>query len=880
MIDMKKAYTPGKVEERIYRFWEKNKFFHSVPNPDKIPFVVMMPPPNITGRLHTGHALNFTIQDIFVRFNRMNGRETLWLPGMDHAGIATQAVVERELLAKGIKKSDLRRDKFVEEIWKWKEKYGGTILTQLKRLGVSADWSRLRFTLDDRYKKAVKEAFVWYYEKGLLYRGERIINWCPHCHTALSDIEVEYKTSKSKLYYIKYPFKENANNGIVVATTRPETMLGDTAIAVSPDDDRYKKLVGKTIILPLVGREIPIVSDKGVHKEFGTGAVKVTPSHSTDDFEIAKRHDLPFVNVINEEGKMFNVLDKYLGLTVMECRSVLVKDLKETGCLVKEEGYENSVGHCQRCDTVVEPLLSKQWFIKMEMLADKALQVVKNGDIKITPSKWEKVYYDWLNNIRDWCISRQLWWGHRIPAYYCKDCGEVIVSREEVEKCTKCGSTNIVQDEDVLDTWFSSALWPFATLGWPEKIIDLNYYYPTTLLVTGYDILFFWVARMIMSGLIFMGNKPFGTVLLHGLVRDEKGRKMSKSLKNNIDPIDIINKYGTDALRFTMAYLTTAGGQDINLSGERLTASRNFVNKVWNASRFVVMNLEEFNPLKFDSKNIHLELEDIWLQSKLNRVLKRQTELLSRYELGEASRELYDFVWKEFCDWYIEISKVRLYSDDKVRKEETQFLLWDALNKILKMLHPFIPFVTEEIFSYLPHREKALIVAGFPGYDEEKIDKESEKKAEFIFSVVRSIRNLRAEFDIPTTRPIKVSFRTEDDEQRKLLLQEKTKIMRIAFLSDLRFTDSRPSRTVKSVVSGTTFYLHVATEIDVEKEKKRLNEKLESLGTERKKITGRLYNESYLKKAPPEVIKKDRDRLEEAGKEYVLILEHLKDLEA
>lgn len=881
MIDMEKAYTPDKVEERIYKFWEENEFFHSAPNPDKFPFVVMMPPPNITGRLHTGHALNFTIQDIFVRFNRMNGRETLWLPGMDHAGIATQAVVERELLAKGIKKSDLGRDKFVEEIWKWKEKYGGTILAQLKRLGVSADWSRLRFTLDDGYKEAVKEAFVRYYENGLLYRGERIINWCPHCHTALSDIEVEYETSKSKLYYIKYPFKEeDANNGVVVATTRPETMLGDSAVAVSPGDNRYKKLVGKTVILPFVEREIPIVSDKEVDEEFGTGAVKVTPSHSADDFEIAKRHDLPFVNVINGEGKMFNVPDKYLDLTVMECRNILIKDLKDAGYLVKEEDYENSVGHCQRCDTVVEPILSKQWFIKMELPADEALQAVKNRSIKITPPKWEKVYYDWLNNIRDWCISRQLWWGHRIPAYYCKDCGEVIVSREEVTKCTKCGSANIVQDEDVLDTWFSAALWPFATLGWPEKTIDFNYYYPTTLLVTGYDIIFFWVARMIMSGLIFIGNKPFDTVLLHGLVRDEKGRKMSKSLENNINPIDIINKYGTDALRFTMAYLSTAGGQDINLSGEKLIASRNFVNKVWNASRFVVMNLEEFDPFKFDSRNIHLELEDMWLQSKLNRVLKRQAELLSQYELGEASRELYDFVWKEFCDWYIEISKVRLYGNDKARKEETQFLLWDALNKILKMLHPFIPFVTEEIFSYLSHREKALIVADFPGYDEEKINKEQEEKAEFIFSAVRSIRNLKAEFDIPTTRLIKVSFMTEDDEQKKLLLQEKTKIMQIAFLSDIASTNSKPSRTVKSVVSGTTFYLHVAAEIDIEKETKRLNEKLESLGTERKKITGRLYNESYLKKAPPEVIKKDRERLEEAGKEYGLILEHLKDLEA
>ncbi len=879
MSEIKKVYEPQETEDRIYKFWEENNFFHSSPNPNKEPFVIVMPPPNITGRLHTGHALDFTIQDVFVRFNRMMGKETLWLPGIDHAGIATQAVVERELLAKGINKNDLGRDKFVKEVWKWKEKYGNTILEQLKKLGVSADWSRLRFTLDEAYKESVKEAFIKYYNRGLLYKGKRIINWCPHCHTAISDIEVEYEVTKSKLYYIRYPFKDNPDKGIVVATTRPETMLGDTAVAVHPDDKRYKEVIGKTLILPLVGREIPIIADEAIDIEFGTGALKVTPAHSVDDFEIAKRHNLPFISVIDTQGRMFNVAEKYAGLTTMQCREAIVKDLKEKGYLVKEEDYENSVGHCQRCHTVVEPLLSEQWFMRMKPLADKAIKAVENGDIDIKPAKWKKVYYNWLNNIKDWCISRQLWWGHQIPVYYCKDCGEMIVSKEPVKKCPHCGSTNIVQDEDVLDTWFSSALWPFATMGWPKETEELKYYYPTTLLVTGYDILFFWVARMIMAGLELTGEIPFKTVILHGLVRDEKGRKMSKSLKNIIDPVDVIKQYGTDALRFTMAYLDTSGAEGVNLSNSTLTVSRNFVNKVWNVSRFVIMNIEGFNPFNFDSSNIHLELEDKWFQSRLNKVIKDETKLLSEYNLGEAARELYDFVWKEFCDWYIEFSKVRLYGDDQQKKQEMQFLLWDALNKILRMLHPFIPFVTEEIFSNIPHKEKALIISDFPKYEGKKINEQEEKKAEFIFSIVRNIRNLKTTFDIPLTRPVKVSFTSTSDTERSIIIEEKDKIMRTAFLSNIESTDKAPTKTtIKSVVSGTTLYLDIAGEIDVEKEKKRFNKKIESLRLEREKITARLQNESYLKKAPSEVIKKDRDRLKEIESEYTLTLQHLKDL--
>ena len=875
---MEKAYNPKSVEEKIYKFWEEGGFFASKPDPKKGKFVVMMPPPNVTGKLHTGHALNFTLQDVFIRFNRMLGKEALWLPGMDHAGIATQSVVERELLKRGVKREKLGREKFLEEVWKWKEQYGNTIVNQLKKLGTSADWDRIRFTLDDGYAKAVKEAFVQYYNEGLLYKGERIINWCPHCHTALSDIEVEYIPAKSKLYYIKYPFKDNNSRYVVVATTRPETMLGDTAVAVHPNDLRYKDDIGKTLILPIVNREISIVSDEAVDMEFGTGAVKVTPSHSADDFEIAKRHNLKFITVINDRAKMVNVPGKYEGLTADQCRKEIVEDLREKGYLLKEEDYENSVGHCSRCGTVVEPLVSEQWFLNMRELADKAIEAVKNGDVKITPKKWEKVYYDWLENIRDWCVSRQLWWGHRIPVYYCKDCGATIVSAEEVKKCPKCGSSNIVQEEDVLDTWFSSALWPFATLGWPDKTEDLEYYYPTSLLITGYDILFFWVARMIMSGLHFMNEKPFDTVMLHGLVRDEKGRKMSKSLKNIIDPVDVINEFGTDALRFTLSYLSTVGGQDINLSKEKLTSSRNFVNKIWNASRFVIMNIENFDPLSFDSSTVNYELEDKWFFSKLNKMIGREKELLSEYDLGGASRELYDFVWKEFCDWYIELSKGRLYGDDLQKKREAQYLLWDALNKILRMLHPFIPFVTEEIFSSLPHNEKALIVAPFPEENAMMLNEKAEKDAEYIFSIIRAIRSLKSDLRIPIVKELQVSFDTNNEEEEKLLLKEGEKIRKLAFVYNSDTMSKKLPNSIKSIVGETTIYLQISGEVDIEKEKAILQSKYKNLESETVKIRSRLQNERYLSKAPKEVIEKDRNRISEIEKEKDIVASHLEDL--
>lgn len=877
-MELAKEYNHKDVEDKIYKMWEEGHYFDSEIRSEKENFVIVMPPPNVTGKLHIGHALNFTLQDIFVRFNRMFGKETLWLPGIDHAGIATQSVVERELLSKGIKKDDLGREKFLEEVWKWKEQYGNTIIEQSKKLGVSADWRRLRFTLDDKYASSVLEAFVRYYEEGLLYRGERIINWCPRCHTALSDIEVEYEEEKGKLYYIKYPI-ENSEDYIVVATTRPETMLGDTAVAVHPNDERYKKFVGKYVILPLVNRRIPIVQDEAVDPQFGTGAVKVTPAHSPDDFEIAKRHNLEFLTVINDVARMVNVPEPYLNLTTHEAREKVIENLKNEGLLVKVEDYVHSVGHCQRCHTVVEPLVSKQWFLSMKSLAEEAKDAVASGKVKITPEKWVKVYYDWLNNIRDWCVSRQLWWGHRIPAYYCEDCGEVVVSKEQVLKCPKCGSTHIKQDEDVLDTWFSSALWPFATLGWPEKTPELDYYYPTTLLITGYDILFFWVARMIWSGMHFMKKEPFYTVMLHGLVRDEKGRKMSKSLKNIVDPLDLIEEYGADALRFTLASLTTVGGQDINLSKEKLRASRNFVNKIWNASRFVLMNIEDFDPNEIDESALDLELEDKWFLSRLNRHLKMEIDYLNNYDLGEAARKIYEFVWGEFCDWYIELAKVRLYGNDERKRKTAKFLLWKSLVSILKMLHPYMPFATEEIYSYVPFIEKPLIKSEFPKFNNELIDDKIEKDAEFVFGVIRGLRSLKAELGIPVVTDLNAYFTSLDKNEVDLVEREKDKILKLAHLKSLSFVDKKPSRVLKTVVQGTTVYMELPFEVDLEKEKERFIKRLQEVDAELKSINSRLMNPVFLEKASQDVVAKDKERQKELEKTKTALLSHIEDLE-
>lgn len=876
-MELSKEYDPKLVEEKIYKTWEENGYFNSEINPKKDKFVIVMPPPNVTGRLHIGHALNFTLQDIFVRFNRMFGLETLFLPGIDHAGIATQSVVEKELLSRGIKKDELGREKFLEEVWSWKEKYGNIIIEQSKKLGVSADWRRLRFTLDDKYVDAVLEAFVKYYEEGLLYRSERIINWCPHCHTAISDIEVEYSEEQSKLYYLKYPL-EDGEGYIVVATTRPETMLGDTAVAVNPDDERYKKYVGKFVILPLVNRRIPIIADPSCDPNFGTGAVKVTPAHSVEDFEIGKRHNLEIITVINDVARMVNVPERYLGLTTLEAREKIIEDLSKDGLVERIEDYTHSVGHCQRCGTVIEPLVSKQWFLSMETLAKEAKEAVESGKVKIIPDKWVKVYFNWLDNIRDWCVSRQLWWGHRIPAYYCDDCGEVVVSKTKPEQCPKCGSKNIHQDEDVLDTWFSSALWPFATLGWPEKTPELNYYYPTSLLITGYDILFFWVARMVWSGMHFMKEEPFKVVMLHGLVRDEKGRKMSKSLKNIVDPLNLIEEYGADALRFTLASLSTLGGQDINLSKERLKASRNFINKIWNASRFVLMNLEDFNPNEIKEDELELEIEDRWFLSRLNKHIKMEVEYLKDYDVGEAARKLYEFVWGEFCDWYIELSKLRLYSDNVSKKKTAQFLLWKSLVSILKMLHPYIPFVTEEIYSYIPNTDKPLIKAPFPQVEEAYINDEVERKADFIFQVIKGIRSIKAELGLPLVTELNASYSSLSEDEKSLIEQEKDKIMKIAKVKNLTFVEEKPERVLRSVILGTTVYVELPFEFDLEKEKEKFIKKLESLDKELKAINSRLLNPSYLEKASKDVIEKDKRLALELEKTKLVLLNHIEDL--
>jgi valyl-tRNA synthetase len=875
---MEKGYEHKGIEENIYNFWEKNKYFKSEPNSLKTKYVIMMPPPNVTGRLHIGHALTFTLQDIFVRFHRMLGEETLWMPGMDHAGIATQTVVERELLLRGVTKEEIGREKFIEEVWKWKEQYGGTILDQLKKLGASPDWEKLRFTLDEAYANSVIEAFIKYYNDGLLYRGERIISWCPRCHTAISDIEVDYVPTKSKLFYIKYPLKRNSEESIVVATTRPETMLGDTAVAVSPEDERYADFVDMMVVLPIVQREIPVIADSAVDMHFGTGAVKVTPAHSMDDFDIAQRHHLELISIINDKGEMFNVPSKYVGLSTEKCREELLKDLIDGDFLLKEEDYENSVGHCQRCGSIVEPMLSKQWFIKMEPLAEIGIEAVEKGNVKITPEKWTKVYFDWLRNIRDWCISRQLWWGHRIPAYYCDNCGEIIVAKEMPEVCPKCRGKKVHQDEDVLDTWFSSALWPFATLGWPDNTNELNYYYPTDLLVTAYDIIFFWVARMIMSGFYFTHRKPFTTVMLHGLVRDEHGKKMSKSLKNIVDPIDLIDEFGADALRFALTFLSTVGGQDVNLSREKLRASRNFVNKLWNASRFAAINLKDFDMSNLDKEKFMFEIEDKWIMSRLNRITKREIDLFNNYDPGEIARELYDFVWGEFCDWYIELAKVRLNGKDVIKRKTAQFVVWDSLMNILKLLHPFIPFVTEEININIFGDDKALIVSAFPEYRSSLVDEEIEKEADFVFSIIRSIRSLKTEFNVAITHEVECLYSTSDRAEENLLNREELKIRKIAGLSDLKYTDKKPEKTIKAVVSGTTLYLKLPFEFDISKEVEKFSKKFVELDKEISKINSRLNNQNYLKKAEEDIIKKDREELKNLEKLKNTILSHLEDL--
>ncbi|WP_045174973.1 valine--tRNA ligase [Anaerocellum danielii] len=868
MHKVQKVYNPKEVEDRLYKMWLNKKYFHAKIDYSKKPFTIVIPPPNITGQLHMGHALNNTIQDILIRFKRMQGYCTLWLPGTDHASIATEAKIVEKMKEEGLTKEMIGREKFLERAWEWKRVYGGRIIEQLKKLGASCDWDRERFTMDEGLSNAVKEVFVRLYEKGLIYKGERMINWCPTCHTTISDAEVEYEEKQGKLYYIKYPAKDNSYH-VVVATTRPETMLGDTAVAVNPNDRRYKHLIGKTVVLPLVNREIPIIADDYVDMEFGTGVVKITPAHDPNDFEIGQRHNLPMVQVIDTKGYMNENAGKYAGQEMYEARKNIVKDLKELGLLVKEKDYTHNVGHCYRCSTVIEPLVSKQWFVKMKPLAEPAIRVVKEGKIKFIPERFEKIYFNWMENIKDWCISRQLWWGHRIPAYYCRDCENMMVSREEVKVCSKCGSSNVYQDEDTLDTWFSSALWPFSTLGWPEETEDLKYFYPTDVLVTAYDIIFFWVARMIFSGLEHMGKEPFKYVLIHGIVRDAQGRKMSKSLGNGIDPLEVIEKYGADALRFTLV-TGISPGNDTRFHMEKVEANRNFANKIWNAARFVLMNLDIDTSFKPDERKF--TFTERWILSRLDTLIREVTENLEKFEIGIAAQKLYDFIWDEFCDWYIEMSKPILYNKEAENNKEIQYVLLTVLTNVLKLLHPFMPFVTEEIYLNLPHDEESLVISKWPEakcyYSADDI-----RVVENLIELIKSIRNMKTERNVsPKIKP-NIYIQTND----KLMLEQKylweVYVKRLAGVEKIILSEKVPEESVSIVLSWGVCYIKLKDIIDIEKELKRLTEEKEKLIKEVERSEKLLGNENFVKKAPQKVVDEEKEKY----RKYIQILKSVEE---
>lgn len=863
--DLPRSYDPSQVEEKWYSYWLKKGYFHSEVDPSREKFSVVIPPPNVTGSLHMGHALNNTIQDIFVRWRRMQGYNTMWLPGTDHAGIATQNVVEKALAQEGLTKEELGREKFLKKVWEWKEKYGGRIILQLKRLGASCDWDRERFTLDEGLSRAVREVFVRLFREGLIYRGNYIINWCPRCGTALSDIEVEHQEVNGKLWYVRYPIVGEEGNYVVVATTRPETILGDVAVAVHPDDKRYKELVGKRVRIPLTDRIGPIISDNMVDPSFGTGAVKITPAHDPNDFLVAQRHNLPLVKVMNPDATMNeDAGERYKGLDRFECRERIVEDLEKEGLLERVEDYVHAVGHCYRCKTVIEPYLSEQWFVKMKPLAEPAIKAVREGRIKLVPKTWEKVYYEWMENIRDWCISRQLWWGHRIPVWYCRNCGHMNAFVDPPEKCEKCGSQDLFQDPDVLDTWFSSALWPFSTLGWPEKTPDLEYYYPTDLLVTGFDIIFFWVARMIMMGLKFMGDVPFYDVYIHALVRDEEGKKMSKSFGNVIDPLDMIEKYGADALRFTLASLALQG-RDIKLSEGKIESSKNFANKIWNALRFILMNLRGFDPTSISEDALSLDLADRWILSRTQRIIKEVSELLKGYYIGESAKALYEFIWGEFCDWYIEISKKTLYdsSADSLRKESVRYVLWKVSSVILRLLHPYMPFVTEELWHRLPAVEGSIVVAPWPSYQEELVDEDAERKMRDVMESIRLIRNMRAEMGIQPGQKVKIVVKPHDQEFASLIRSLEGYFTSLASLSELSIDPNyeRPKGCAVGVMNKAEIFMPLGEFMDLEKEISRLKREISDIEEDIQKVKTKLSNKAFLEKAPREVVEKEREKL-------------------
>ena len=867
-----KIYNPKEVEDRLYSGWVEKGYFTPQPDPNKEPFTIVIPPPNVTGQLHMGHAMDETLQDILIRYKRKAGYATLWVPGTDHAGIATQIKVEETLRKEeGLTRYDLGRESFIERVWDWKHKFGTRIINQLKKLGSSCDWTRERFTMDENLSKAVKEVFVTLYEKGLIYQGERIINWCPRCITALSDAEVEYAEQEGHFWHIRYPVKDS-DESFVIATTRPETLLGDTAVAVHPDDERYTHLVGKMLILPLVGREIPVVADEYVDKEFGTGAVKITPAHDPNDFEVGARHHLPIIKVLDDNAKINENGGKYQGLDRYEARRQIVKDLEEGGFLVKVEPHVHNVGQCYRCGTTVEPITSRQWFVKMAPLAEKALEVVKNGTIQFVPERFSKTYINWMENVHDWCISRQLWWGHRIPAFYCDACGETTVSREHVEVCPKCGAP-VHQDEDVLDTWFSSALWPFSTLGWPDQTEDLAYFYPTSVLVTGYDIIFFWVARMIFSGMEHMGKEPFKYVLIHGLVRDSQGRKMSKSLGNGVDPLEVIDKYGADALRFTLA-TGNSPGNDTRYSDERVEASRNFANKIWNASRFVLMNLT-VTDRKLPAAD-ELKLEDKWILHRYNQLVQAVTDNLDHFELGIAVSKLYDFIWDEFCDWYIELIKPRLYDEECPSNRAAQYVLSYVLSGALELLHPFMPFITEEIWQKLPHEGESIVISSWPEFDASLTFADEAAQMEQIMEALKAVRNQRSEMNIPPSKKAKVYIKTD---QPSVFAQgtgffEKLAGASEAIVADESFTP--PQNAVSCVVPGAQIFMPLDDLVDKEKELARLTKEKDRLLGEIKRVEGKLNNQGFIAKAPEKVVEEERQKGEKYREMLAKVEENMK----
>lgn len=870
MKELEKNYNPAEIESRLYEKWENKKYFHAEVDRSKKPFTIVMPPPNITGQLHMGHALDNTLQDILIRFKRMQGYSALWVPGTDHASIATEAKVVEKIAKEGLTKESLGREKFLDRVWDWKKEYGGRIVKQLKKIGSSADWDRERFTMDEGCNKAVKEVFVNLYNKGLIYRGERIINWCPCCLTSISDAEVEYEDQAGSFWHLRYPLSDGSGY-IEMATTRPETMLGDTAVAVNPNDERYKDYVGKTVILPIVHREIPIIADEYVDMEFGTGVVKITPAHDPNDFEVGLRHHLPVINVLTEDAKIVDEYEKYAGLDRYEARKAIVADLEAEGALVKIEPHDHNVGTCYRCHTTVEPRVSKQWFVKMEELAGPAIEAVKSGKTRFVPEHFDKTYYHWLENIKDWCISRQLWWGHRIPAFYCDCCNEVVVTKENKAVCPKCGK-EMRQDPDTLDTWFSSALWPFSTLGWPDKTEELDYFYPTSTLVTGYDIIFFWVIRMMFSGIEHTGKAPFNTILIHGLVRDSQGRKMSKSLGNGIDPLEVIDKYGADALRLTLI-TGNAPGNDMRFYWERVESSRNFANKVWNASRFIMMNLDKAEVRDVDVTE--LTDADKWILSKVNTLAKDVTDNMENYDLGVAVQKIYDFIWEEFCDWYIEMVKPRLWNDDDTTKVAALYTLKTVLINSLKLLHPYMPFITEEIFCNLSD-EESIMISKWPEYKEEWNFAKEEKAVETIKEAVRGIRNSRTGMNVPPSRKAKVFVVSDDEQVRDIFEKGKVFFTTLAYASEVVIQSDKSGideEAVAVLIPNATVYMPFSDLVDIDKEIERLKNEEKKLEGELKRVNGMLSNEKFISKAPEAKINEEKEKLSK----YTIMMEQVKE---